>query len=89
MGRHKYFYETHNITSKYKTRKYRNYYEFLINDNTGFIGGKEISENKIILNAYDNAFLNNRPGCRHAIQIYKESEHFAISQIVVLCKDDI
>jgi hypothetical protein len=86
IARHPYFYKTHNISFKDKKRKYENFYEFLMDDNTGFIGSKIISSkiNSTILAMYDR----KRPhpqGCHHSIKVLRETEHFSIVQLILNC----
>ncbi len=90
-SRHRYFYKTHNISSSEVHRKYKNYHEFLLDEKTGFIGGKTILNSnlsKAILTSYDIILLNNdrNSTCHHKAVIVAESEHFSISQIKIICK---
>ena len=89
ISKHKYFYETHDISHNGIKRKFNNYHEFLIDKNTGFFGGKELQRAKdalYFLNIYDKHYLGDRPECRHTVYVVAESENFAITQIRVDCK---
>ena len=89
LSRNDFFYKTHNISDKYTTRKYHNYYEYLIDDKTAFFGSKLLVPDKsfkvYLLGAYDKLYLKDQPNCKHKTFIVNESEHFAISQIRVDC----
>ena len=92
LSRHPYFYTTHRISHGRTQRDYQNYHDFLLDEHTGFIGGKTITDNqksKILLERYDALYLKDRPDCRHRVKIIKSSEHFAISQIVVECNGSV
>ena len=92
LSRHPYFYETHEISHNGIKRRYSNYHDFLLDDHTGFIGGKEITDNqksRILLDRYDALYLKGRPQCRHRVKIVKSSAHFAISQITVECNSTV
>ncbi len=91
LCRHRYFYETHNISTPLVQRKYQNYHEYLLDEKTGFIGDKNLVDNKLsktILKRYDELFLDNDEYfiCHHKAVIVKESEHFSISQVKIICK---
>ncbi len=89
LSRNKFFYNTHNISDKHTTRKYDNYYEYLIDDTTAFFGSRLLIPDESfkvhLLGAYDNLYLKDRPNCKHKTFIVEESKHFAISQIRVDC----
>jgi hypothetical protein len=88
LVRHPYFYEMHNLSDIKRKRKYKNYYEFLIDDNTGFFGSKHLvntPNSQILLTTYDKLYLKDQPDCKHRAFIIKESANFAISQIRVDC----
>ncbi len=89
LSRHPYSYEAHNLSDSTHTRKYPNYHAFLIDDTTGFIGGKQLTASdttKRLLETYDKLYLKETPHCRHITAIAARSEHFAISQIRIECK---
>ena len=89
IARHPYFYKIHDISFKEKNRKYKNFYEFLMDNNTGFIGSK-ISSSKIngtVLRMYDKKYPHPQ-GCHHSIKVLRESEHFSIVQLVLNCTMD-
>ncbi len=81
ISRHPFFYKSHNISFKNKKRKYKNYYEYLINENTAFIGTKEMDGNlnKKMLYLYDKKYDNNY---LHTIKVVDNSKYFTITQIV-------
>ncbi len=88
--RHEYFYKTHSITVNGIKRKHIDYHSFLIDEKTGFFGGKELLNNEgsdFLLRLYDREYLADKPECRHAARIVSSSSHFAISQIVIVCSD--
>jgi len=89
LVRHDFFYKAHKISDTYTKRKYQNYYEYLIADNTAFFGSKLLVKDKgfqvFLLDAYDSLYLKDRPNCKHKTFIIEESTHFAISQIRVEC----
>jgi len=89
LVRHEFFYKSHNISDEYTKRKYQNYYEYLIADNTAFFGSKLLVRNInfefYLLTPYDKLYLKDRPNCKHKTFIVAESKHFAISQIRVDC----
>ncbi len=84
--RHPYFYKAHNISFKDETRKYKTFYEFLIDENTAFIGSKisDSTTNNVILGMYDKKYINQE-NCHHEIKVLDESEHFSITQIIKKC----
>ena len=89
ISRHKYFYETHNITHNGIKRKFDNYHDFLLDSHTGFIGGKAFLNPEYalaILHIYNKYYLKDKPECKHDIHIVDESEHFTIAQLRVNCK---
>ncbi len=86
-SRHPYFYKSHDISFKGEKRKYKTFYEFLMDENTGFIGSK-ISDpitNSSILKMYDKKYPLERD-CHHVIKTLDESEHFSITQIIKKCE---
>ena len=88
LSRHKFFYETRQLSDKYTQRAYPTYYSYLIDDRTAFFGSKRLVKSKnydILLHAYDRRYLKDKPQCRHKAFIIEESKHFAISQIKVDC----
>jgi len=91
MARHPFFYQSHNISDRYKKRKYNNYYEYLTDDHTAFIGSKWLEKSKpfrLLLKEYDKLYLKDRPECETKTIILDQSEHFSISQIKIICKND-
>jgi hypothetical protein len=89
LVRHEFFYKSHNLSDPDTTRKYATYYDYLIDDKTAFFGSRVLAKSgnfNILLNAYDQKYLKNRPNCKHKTFIIAESKHFAISQIKVDCK---
>jgi hypothetical protein len=89
ISRHPYFYESHQISTPSVSRKYRNYYEFLMSDDTSFIGmPTEILNHKamkIVLKAYDKRYLSHIQHCHHAFSI-TDKEQFWIAKMKILCK---
>lgn len=89
LVRHEFFYKTHNISDKYTKRKYNNYHEFLVDKTTAFFGSKRLVKNskpfELLLKEYDNLYLKDNHNCHHQVSIIKESKHFAISQIQIVC----
>ena len=89
ISRHPFFYRTHHMSDTYTKRKYDTYYNYLIDENTAFIGGKMLANQKgfnmYILGTYDKLYLKDKPQCKHKTFIVAESEHFSISQIRVDC----
>jgi len=88
LSRHPYFYKTHQISHNGIKRKFNNYYEFLLDDHTGFIGSRFLQESKglpYLLHQYDKQYLSNQPECRHMIALISVSENFSISQVRVNC----
>lgn len=89
LSRHPFFYKTHQMSDADIKREYDTYYDYLIADHTGFIGGKMLVNyegfNIYLLGTYDKLYLKDKPQCRHKAFIVAESEHFTISQIRVDC----
>jgi hypothetical protein len=89
LSRHDIFYRTHHMSDSHIRRKYDTYYEYLIDENTAFIGGKMLTNyegfNTYLLGTYDKLHLKDKPHCKHKPFIVAESEHFTISQIRVDC----
>ncbi len=89
LSRNKFFYMTHNISDTETQRKYSNYHEYLIDNNTAFFGSKMLIPDKsfkvYLLGAYDKLYLKDKPNCKHKTFIINESKHFAISQIRIDC----
>ena len=89
LVRHEFFYKSHNLSDTNTTRKYHNYYEYLIDDKTAFFGSRLLVKDKsfqiFLLDTYDKLYLKERPNCKHKTFIVEESKHFAISQIRVDC----
>ncbi len=86
MSRLDFFYKTHHIDNEH----YKNYYSFLINDNTAFIGENKIVTGKfynLLLKMYDEKYLKDKPNCKHMIKITNHSKHFSISQMKVVCSE--
>lgn len=83
------FYKTHNISHNKDIRKYQNYYEFLMDNKTAFIGGKKINQslNNRVLKGYDQHYLPKDSTCKHKVYILKESSNFSITQIRLDCKE--
>jgi len=92
LVRHPYFYEAHHLSDKVTKRVYPVYHDFLIDDKTAFFGAKGLIRNNkgfnILLHAYDERYLKEKPGCRHETYLVDESDHFAISQIRIVCRDE-
>lgn len=92
---HPLFFKQHDISFKGVKRKYSNYHEYLLNENTGTIGSKgKIGFNSFgfnpfltnnLLRMYDEKFITNSE-CHHAIKIVDESEHFIIKQMIIQCQ---
>ena len=61
VARHPYFYKFHNISFEKYKRKYNNYYEFLLDENTAFIGSIKADRkvNDVILRMYDKKYHPN------------------------------
>ena len=90
LVRHEFFYRSHNISDKENKRKYDTYYDYLIDDETAFFGGKVLMKGKkfnTLLNAYDKRYLKDRPNCKHNTFTVAKSKHFSISQIRVECNN--
>lgn len=85
--RHPYFYKSYDISTKDEKRKYKTYYEFLMNENTGFIGSKRSDSliNTTILKMYDKHYFVQKD-CHHMIKTVDESEHFSITKIIEKCE---
>ena len=85
--RHPYFYKSYDISTKDEKRKYKTYYEFLMDENTGFIGSKRSNSltNSTILKMY-NKYYSVKKNCCHTVKIIDESEHFSITQIIEKCE---
>ena len=85
------FYKSHNLSDAYTTRKYRNYHEYLVDDNTAFFGSTLLVPDESfkvhLLATYDKLYLQDRPNCKHTTAIINQSQHFAISQIKIECKE--
>lgn len=84
--RNSYFYRTRDISFKGEKRKHKTFYEFLIDENTGFIGSKtsDSSMNNTILRMYDKQYISQK-NCHHEIKVLDESKHFSITQIFIEC----
>ena len=89
LARHPFFYQTHQISDKYTKRKYATYYDYLISNDSAFLGGKILLHDKrfekYLLGTYDKLHLKDKPNCKHKTFIIAESEHFTLSQIRVEC----
>ena len=85
--RHPHFYKSHDISFKGEARKYKSFYDFIIDENVGFIGSKESDStlNNTILKMYDKKYAH-QVNCYHAIKVLGESEHFSITQIIKKCE---
>ncbi len=85
--RHPYFYKSYEISTKEEKRKYKTYYEFLMDGNTGFIGSKRTDSllNTAILKMYDKHYPVQED-CHHAVKVIDELEHFSITQIIEKCE---
>lgn len=91
LSRHPFFYKSHHITTVDENRKYKNYYDFLMDNKTAFIGSKGLIINdnsNNILSMYDKIY-NQDNKCKHEIKIIKTSQNFAISQIINNCDKNI
>ena len=79
ISRHPFFYKSHDISFKNEKRKYKNYYEYLIDDHTAFIGTKEINGNlnRKMLSLYDKKYDGY-----HTIKVLDESKHFTLTQVI-------
>ena len=88
LARHPYFYNERDITFKNLHKKYKNYYQFLTDETTAFIGEiKKADKNSQtkFLQTYDD-FYNKTNTCQHQIVLLKQSKHFSISQIINNCR---
>ena len=89
LSRHPFFYKTHHMSDASIKREYDTYYDYLMAEHTGFIGGKMLVNyegfNMYLLGTYDKLYLKDKPHCKHKAFIVAESEHFTISQIRVDC----
>ncbi len=85
VSRHPIFYKTHNISFENYKGKYENYYQFMIDKSTAFIGSKNIdpAKKETILKIYDKKFGK---GCKHEIIKIDETKHFALTKIIKKCK---
>lgn len=84
ISRHPFFYKTHKISFDGYRGKYDNFYQFLIDENTAFIGSLKISDKaKRILKIYDKKFA--KKVCHHKIIFVDKSKHFSITKIVKEC----
>ena len=89
ISRHPFFYKTHQINFNGIKRKFDNYYKFLLDDHTGFLGSRYLQESQgaaYLLYLYDKEYLKDRPTCKHVIALVAVSENFSISQIRIDCK---
>ncbi len=86
ISRHPYFYYSHNISFKGEKRKYDSFYEFVLDENTGFIGSKIIDSkvNNVILRMYDEKYTFSED-CYHTINVLSETEHFSVTQLIRNC----
>lgn len=89
LSRHPFFYETHDMSDRYRQRKYQTYHDYLVDEKSAFFGSNYLvpdeSFKRYLLEAYDKRYLKERPECRHKSAIVKRSEHFSISQIYIEC----
>jgi len=89
LSRHEFFYKTHDLSDMHTKRKYKDYHDYLIDDNTAFFGSKHLVKSNFfdtyLLKTYDKIYLKNTPECKHTTLIVAESEHFSISQIRIEC----
>jgi hypothetical protein len=91
--RHRIWYRMHNISKGDIKRKYNNYYEFLMDPGTGFIGDHHMiksRKNQLILSLYDEKYLTEEQrsqGCRHITRITNKSRHLSISKIILECEN--
>ena len=92
LSRHPYFYRAHRISHGGIVRKYADYHDFLVDDDTAFFGSKYPAQSeafeRYLLRAYDKRYLSDRPQCRHRAVILRRSKHFAISQIRIECDEN-
>ncbi|BDY13573.1 hypothetical protein HCR_18850 [Hydrogenimonas cancrithermarum] len=83
MSRHPYFYTSHNISNHGVQRKYKNYHDFLLAEESAFIGSKTTNEemNEMICERYDKLFgINDH--CKHRLVTLDESKHFKIVKVI-------
>ncbi len=82
-SRHPYFYKTHNISFNNVKRKFDNFYQFMIDEHSAFIGTKDVDEefNKKILNLYDLKYGTNGINY-HRIKVLDESKNFSLTKII-------
>ncbi len=87
ISRHPYFYYSHNISFKGEKRKYDSFYEFLLDENTGFIGSKisDSQVNNVVLRMYDEKYTYSE-SCYHEIKVLSETEHFSVTQLIKNCE---
>jgi len=83
MSRHPLFYKVHNISHNDWNGKYDSYYEFLISDNSAFIGSKNIDKKRVdkFLSFYDKKFCSDKK-CKHDILVIDQSKNFAIVKVI-------
>jgi len=89
LSRHPFFYQSHHISDVYTQRKFKDYHDYLLSEDTAFFGSPYLVADRsfklYLLKAYDEKYLKVRPECRHTTRLIARSKHFGISQIYIDC----
>lgn len=86
-ARHPFFYKTHNISAYGQERKYNSFYDWLISEESCFIGGDIIENNfsKMVLDMYDLKLENK--SCKHKVKIIDSYKDLKVTKIYINCKE--
>ncbi len=84
ISRHPYFYESHNITYFNNQRKYKDYYNWLLSDESCFCGGEINKDIDSFLAMYDSKITDK--SCKHKIKVITEIESLKITKIYLDCE---
>ena len=88
LARHPYFYKLHNISHDGTKRRFANFYEFMMDDNTTFLGGNSTNPGlertqRILLNYYDRTKAHK--GCVHEIVEVNSTLNFKLVKLSKIC----
>ncbi|MGJ0334399.1 hypothetical protein NG752_10310 [Aliarcobacter cryaerophilus] len=88
LSRHPFFYKTHNISAHGQERKYNSFYDWLISEESCFIGGGIIENNfsKMVLDMYDLKLKDK--SCKHKVKIIDSYKDLKVTKIYINCKEE-
>ncbi|WP_345986112.1 hypothetical protein WCX49_03075 [Sulfurimonas sp. HSL-1656] len=89
LSRHPYFYRKHNISHGGIDRRFDSYYEFMMDENTTFLGGNATNidieqTHRRLLDYYDHHKANM--GCKHKIVDMNSTLNFKLVRLSVECQ---